>query len=378
MCACGVNGQYRLSVTIGDKEDFLTDDKFISFTSVEKLGLSLPYFELVFDNVYPELSRYFNETAPILIQLGTTQEDLEPINYTIKVPIITPKSSDCSQVVLRGFLNNVDYLEDELVNIYEDKTSLDLAQLIAKRHDWIFKSNISATNDKMTYYQPYSCDYRFLFNEWLHSYYKDNDIILPAISSKKILTYNSLSDLIHNTDTQSLITFVDSNPESNEIIVNANTSNDSGNALQNSFGNYVKTRDIFDIDTGTSTHVDISNTTPIISESNNTSVNESISKSSGFYVQSSNVHSNYYKQELINIQKFMSIQSSSQWVSSVDTLVKNVYPGDLCLYMTKKENGQVNDQTSGMYLVVKRVVDIRDRHVHTNLQLSRENLNYSK
>lgn len=378
MCACGIDGQYRLSVTIGDKEDFLTDDKFISFTSVEKLGLSLPYFELVFDNVYPELSRYFNETAPILIQLGTSQEDLEPTNYTIKVPIITPKSADCSQAILRGFLSNVDYLETELVNVYENSMSIDLAKAIAKRHGWTFKSNIVATNDTMTYYQPYSSDYRFLFNEWLHSYYKDNDIILPSISSKRILSYNSLSDLIYNASTETMTTFVDSNPEDNEIIVNANTSNDSGNALQNSFGNYVKTRDIFDIDTGLSTHIDISNPTPIISESNNTSVNESISKSSGFYVQSSNVHSNYYKQELINTQKFMSIQSSSQWVSAVDTLVKNLYPGDLCLYMSKMANGQVNDQISGMYLVAKRVVDIRDRHVHTNLQLSRENLNYSK
>lgn len=378
MCACGVDGQYRLSVTIGDKEDFLTDDKFISFTLVEKLGLSLPYFELVFDNVYPELSRYFNETAPILIQLGTNQEDLEPINFTIKVPIIMPKSADCSQVTLRGFLNNVDYLETELVNIYEEKMSLELAQIIAKRHEWSFKTNLSTTNDKMTYYQPNYSDYRFLFNEWLHSYYKDNDIILPAISSKKVLSYNSLSDLIHNTSVETMLTFVDSNPENNEIIVNANTSNDSGNALQNSFGNYIKTRDIYNIDTGLTTHVDVSNTTPIISESKNTSINESISKSSGFYVQSSNVHSNYYKQELINIQKFMSIQSSCQWISTIDTLIKNLYPGDLCLYMSKKENGQVNDQTSGLYLVTKRVVDIRDRHVHTNLQLSRENLNYAK
>ena len=378
MCACGVDGQYRLAVTIGDKEDFLTDDKFISFTLVEKLGLSLPYFELVFDNVYPELSRYFNETAPILIQLGTTQEDLEPIEFTIKVPIIKPKSADCSQVTLRGFLNNVDYLETELVNSYENSMSLDVAKSIAKRHGWTFKSNIAATNDTMTYYQPYSSDYRFLFNEWLHSYYKDNDIILPAISSKKVLSYNSLSDLIHNSSVDNMITFVDSNPEKDEIVVNANTPNDSGNALQNSFGNYMKTRDIFDIDTGSTTHIDISNSTPIISESNNTSVNESISKSSGFYMQSSNVHSNYYKQELINIQKFMSVQSSIQWVSAVDTLVKNLYPGDLCLYMSKKENGQVNDQISGMYIVAKRVIDIKDRHIHTNLQLSRENLNYSK
>lgn len=378
MCACGINGQYRLSVTIGDKEDFLTDDKFISFTLVEKLGLSLPYFELVFDNVYPELARCFNETAPILIQLGTTQEDLEPIYFTIKVPIITPKSADCSQVILRGFLNNVNYLETELVNAYENVSTLDLAKAIAKRHEWGFKSNLTSTNDRMTYYQSYMSDYRFLFNEWLHSYYKDNDIILPAISSKKIFSYNSLSDLIYNANVETMKTFVDSNPEANEIVVNSNTANDSGNALQNSFGNYVKIRDIYSIDDGTTTHVDISNTTPIISESTNTSINESISKSSGFYVQSSNVHSNYYKQELINTQKFMSIQSSNQWISAVDTLIKDLYPGDLCLYMSKKENGQVNDQTSGMYVVAKRVLNIKNRHVHTNLQLSRENLNYSK
>ena len=376
-----VNGGYKMSVSIGNRDDFLTDDKFISFILIENIGLSLPYWELQFDCVYPDLLRFFNEKQPITVQYGLGTSDLTPITLVIKKPIITPKSADCSSVILRGFTSMHSYLETEYQQVYSiDKpiTSLDLAKSIATKYGLDFKSNMDKTNDEMTYYQPGVTDFKFLFTEWLHSYYQDNDIIIPTITTKNQLTYNSLSKQIAEADLENLPTFTDVNPEKNEILVNANTGLESNTTLSNKLGSYVKTRDIYDIETGTTTHVDVSNETPIISESKQTSVDESISKSSGFYVQSSNVHKNYYKQELVNTQKWFSIQSSKQWVSAPDQLVQNVYPGDLVLYMPRKSDKQVNDQVSGMYLVNKKVISIKNRNVTTNFQITRENMNYSK
>lgn len=376
-----VNGGYKMSVSIGDKDDFLTDDKFISFILIENIGLSLPYWELQFDCVYPDLLRFFNEKQPITIQYGLGGSDLTPITLVIKKPIVTPKSADCSSVILRGFTSMHSYLETEYQQVYSaDKpmTSLDLAKSIATKYGLDFKSNMNKTNDEMTYYQPGVTDFKFLFTEWLHSYYQDNDIIIPTITTKNQLTYNSLSKQIAEADLENLPTFTDVNPEKNEILINANTGLESNTTLSNKLGSYVKTRDIYDIETGTTTHVDVSNETPIISESKQTSVDESISKSSGFYVQSSNVHKNYYKQELVNTQKWFSIQSSKQWVSAPDNLVQNIYPGDLVLYMPRKSDKQVNDQVSGMYLVTKKVISIKSRGLSTNFQMSRENMNYSK
>lgn len=376
--ACEVAGQYKFTVTIGDFEDFLTDDKLIQFLLIENIGLSLPYWELKFDCVFPELLRYFNEKQSIQVQLGTSSKDLEPIELVIKKPIIVPQTADCSTVTLRGFTKMHQYLENETKASYENKTTLELAQQIASKYGLQFKSNMSATNDMMTYYQPGMSDYKFLFTEWLHSYYADNDIIIPTITTNGFMTYNSLTKLIADTDLTKLPTFVDNKPEKDEILVNANTGAESNTTMSNMLGNYMKERDVFDIDTGILQHIDVSNNTPIISESKANSIDESISKSSGFFVQSSNVHKNYYKQELVNTQKFFTLQSAKQWVSAADTLVSKVYPGDLCLYMTKKGNGQVNDQTSGMYLTTKRVISIKDRRVHTNFLISRENMNYSK
>lgn len=375
--AFGIEGQYKMTVSIGDFDDFLTDDKFISFKMVENIGLSLPMWELNFDCVFPEMLKYFNETQVLNVQLGTTTQDLEPLTFAIKVPMITPQSASSYSVILRGFTNNVPYLEQENIQAYPDNTSKQLMQAAAGKYGWTFKSNMSETQDKMTYLQSGICDYKFLFNEWMHSYYKDNDIIIPAISTKGILSYNSLSDLIANVDPEKILTFTDSKAEDKEIVVSANSNSGSNSALTNSFGNYMKQRDIFDISTGVLTHVDVSNAIPIISESKTTTTSD-ISKSSGYYVQNVNVHKNYYKQELINTQKFMSIQASNQWISAADTIIKDLYPGDLCMFMTKKNNGQINDQTSGLYLVNRRVISIKERQVHTNLLLSRENMNYSK
>jgi hypothetical protein len=374
----GIEGQYRMSVTIGDYEDFLTEDKFEKFVLIENTGLSLPYWELRFTCVFPELLRYFNEKQPILVQLGTTSQNVEPVNLVIKKPVVIPESSDSSSVILYGFTSKHQYLENEYKQSYPDATSFSCAQQIAKKYGWQFKSNISNTNDKMTYYQPGESDYKFLFNTWLHSYYADNDLIIPTITTKDILKYDSVMQLIADFDPEKAPTFVDNNPEKDEILVNANTGSESNTTITNMFGNYVKDRYIFDIETGLFTHVNIENNTPLISESKTNSVDESISRSSGFYVQSSNVHKNFYKQELINTQKYFSLQSSKQWVSVADKLVSDIYPGDLAMYMSKKGNNQVNDQISGMYLVNRRVVSIKDRKVHTNFQLIRENMNYSK
>lgn len=195
---------------------------------------------------------------------------------------------------------------------------------------------------------------------------------------KNELTYNSLSKLIADSDPEKLVAFVNTNPEKDEIQVDTNQVGDSNTTISNSFGNYAKDRYIFDIEEGITKHITIENNTPIISESKTTSVDESISKSSGYFVQSSNTHKKYYEQELVNTQKYFSIQSSKQWVSAADTLVQKVYPGDLVMYMDKKPNGQVDDYKSGMYLVNRRVVSIKNRKVHTNFLLTRENMNYSK
>ena len=374
----GVNGQYIFSVSIGDKEDFLKEDKFTSFILIENIGLSLPYWELKFDCVFPELSRYFNEKQPIIVKFGTDMNSLDSLNLIIKKPIVVPQSSGSSSVILRGFTEMHSYLENEYMNVYPDCTSKDLMEQKAQAYGLQFKSNIEATNDKMTYYQPGCSDFKLLFTEWLHSYYQDNDIIIPTITTKGILSYNSLKDLIANSDPEELPAFTNSNPEKNEIQVDANQGGDSNTTISNSFGNYAKDRYIFDIDEGIFTHVNVENSTPIISESKTTSVDESISKSSGFFVQSSNVHKKYYEQELINKQKYFSIQSTKQWVSVADSIVKDIYPGDLVMYMSKKPNGQVDDYVSGMYLVNRRVLSIKNRKVHTNFLLTRENMNYSK
>lgn len=380
----GVNGGYRMSVTIGNREDFLSDDKFIKFVLVEDIGLSLPYWELQFDCVYPDLLRYFNEKQPITIQFGSSTDNLQPLELVIKKPIVKPKSANCHSVVLRGFTAMHSYLETEYKAKYpsEDEqllTSVELAKIMASKYGLTFKSNIEQSNDAMVYYQPGLTDYNFLFTEWLHSYYQDNDIIIPAITTKGEMTYNSLSTMIANSNSEQMITFTDVKPENNrEIMVNANTGLESNTTISNMLGSYVKYREIYNIDTGEYITVDVSNNTPIISESKTTSVDESISKSSGFYIQNSNVHANYYKQELVNKQKFFSIQSSRQWVSAPDKIVTNVYPGDLVLYMTKRNNQQVNDQISGMYLVSRRVISIKNRNTSTNYLLVRENMNYSK
>lgn len=374
----GVANQYKMSITIDKFEDFLTDDKFISFKMVENIGLSLPYWELQFDCVYPELLRYLNEKQPILVQLGSSTQDLSPMTLVIKRPIIMPESVSSSKVTLRGFTSIQSYLENEFMSSFTNHTTKDLAEYVAKKYGLTFKSNMQDTKDKMTYYQSAESDYKFLFNAWLHSYYQENDIIIPAINSKSTLSYNSLRKMIAETDLSKLPTFVDSEPETNEIQVDANSGLDSDTSMSNSFGNYMKERYIYDKITGLFTHIKIDNNTPIISESKTNSVDENISKSSGFFTQNSSVHANYYKQELVNTQKYFSIQSSRQWVSAADTLVSNVYPGDLVLYMTKKADKQVNDQLSCMYIVNRRVVSIKNRKVHTNFLLSRENMNYSK
>ena len=376
--AFGIEGQYRMAVTIDKFEDFLKEDKFLHFTLIENIGLSLPYWELKFDCVFPELLRYLNEKQSITVQLGTSMKDLEPIQLVIKKPIIVPQTASCSTVTLRGFLDMQAYLDNEVKASYPNSTTDKLASTIAQKYGLTFKSNAGTMNDMMTYYQPGMSDYKFLYTEWLHSYLADNDIVVPAITSKSELTYNSVTKMVSEFDATKDVVFVDYAPEEkNEIQVDANTGLESNTTMSNMFGNYMKERDIFDQDLGVLTSIKVENNTPLISESKTTSVDESISRSSGFFVQSTNVHKNYYKQELVNTQKFFSLQASKQWVSAPNSLVQKAYPGSLAMFMTKKANGQVNDQTSGLYLVSKRVVSIKNRKVHTNFLLTRENMNYS-
>lgn len=375
----GIDGAYKFDLTIGDKSDFLKEDKFIKFTLIENIGLSLPYWEIQFDNVFPDLTEYFNEKQAIQVQLGTSQKDLEPINLIIKKPIVIPKSASSQSVTLRGFNTMTDYLENENVSYLENADSKTLANSIASKYGLQFKSNLDSTQDKMTYMQPRITDFKYLYTEWLHSNSGiQDDLIIPTITSQYVMKYDSLTKLISQVDIKTIKTFVDASPEKDEIMVNANMGAESNTTISNMLGNYVKQRDIFYVGTGLVEHIDVSNATPIISESKTTSVDSNISKSSGMYFQGPNVHSTYYRQELLNTQKWFTLQSSKQWISIPDKLVKDIYPGELVMYMSKKANGQVNDATSGLFLVVKRVISIKNRKVTTNFLLSRENLNYSK
>lgn len=378
--AFGVSGQYKMSVTIGTYEDFLKEDKFISFTLIDNVGLSLPYWELVFDCVYPEILALLNEKQTITVQIGTDTNTLVPFELVIKKPIIIPKSADCSEVTLRGFNNMLAYLENENASASaQEETSIELMQRFATKYGLTFSTNLEQTTDKMVYLQPNISDYKFLFSEWLHSNSgTDGDIIIPTITASNKFTYNSLNKLVLDYDAEKTKTFTDVAPEEKEYLVDANQLGSSNTTIANTFGNYFKDRFIFDVSKGVQTLVSIKNNVPIISESSNISVAEGISKVAGFFMQGSNVHLNYYKQELSNRQKWFSIQSSKQWVSVNDIFVQDLEPGMLTMYMTKKSNNQVNDQTSGLYLITKRVLSVKDRAVKTNFQLSRENLNYSK
>ena len=376
----GISGQYKMSISINKFDDFLTEDKFIHFILIDNIGFSIPYWEIKFDCVYPELLKYLNEKQSVIVQMGKTTSDLQPFTLVIKKPFIVPKTPSNSEVTLRGFINMEPFIEKENVYSSNDKiSSLDLMKEFSSKYNLSFKSNLSSTKDKMIYMQPYATDYKFLFTEWLHSYNKDNDIIIPAITFSGKLKYNSLSKMIQDFDSSKDPIFVDKKSTSrNEKVVDGDQLGFSNTTLSNTLGNYMKERYIFDIENGKLTHVDVSNDTPIISESSTTSVSENISKSSGFYIQSSNVHENYYKQELINTQKWFSIQSTKQWVSVKDEFVTDVEPGNVTLYMTKKDNKQINDQLSGLYLVSRRVVSIDNRYIKTNFLLTRENMNYSK
>lgn len=369
----GVDGEYRFSIFLKDQKNIISENDMLSFTIIEATGLILPYFEVAFSIKDKSKLEYFNDKNVLNIQLGKDTNSLKDTELHVEKVIESPAQTDVGTVVIRGVHNSKPYLSNTLKKAYPNMTSLDVLSSIASKYKFKTVANVSAMKDKMTWDQANKTDFFFANEVWKHNYLKDNAFCLGSFNIENQFRFEDIVQKISSSDIK--FNFVTSKPENDkETQICSDFETDNNTSVNNLFGGYVRTKEVYNMTTRKYSTIDISGLLPIISEAKEPNNDTSISKSGGFEIQTPLMHENYYKAELLNTTRLFNMNSSRIWITIEDTY-SDIHPLDLCTVLAKEGNNQSTEQISGLYLVSKVVRTIQDRRLVTSALLCRESFN---
>lgn len=368
----GIEGEFLFSFSLVDYTNIVFTDDLLSFTVIETCGSPvLPYFELSFTLKNKADLEYFNDSSVISIQLGKNSNDLKDIQFAVKKVLLSPSQESVCTVILRGVYNNQAYLVNTLSEDYND-TSYNVISQIAKRNKFNFKSNVNNTNDSMLWQQASESDFKFLHNVWKHSYINDNACTLIGIDlDNNFIFKNLIPDIASNNIAY---TFTTADSPGDEIQVHSDFKTVNNSTVTNAFGGYIREKYVYNVSKREYELIKAPDTIPVISESAYNNTNANLEKNTGFRYLTPFMHENYYKAELININRMLAISSSQIWVT-IFTEYNNVHPLDLVMLLAKDGNNQSCMQYSGLYVVTKVVRTVQDRRMVTSVLLSRESFN---
>jgi predicted chitinase len=164
---------------------------FVWYNSYQISYQDITYFTLFHDGILPNIKMTFRDTlniiksdgyplddTKILIFLNSRSKSLKSIYMQFK---ITSFSDNGNNIYSLSGTVDVSSLYVKKYKAFQDKNSFDCLQEVAKDLGLGFNSNISSTNDKMTWISPGVNYYKFIDDVILNSYLSDDSFLIGYI-----------------------------------------------------------------------------------------------------------------------------------------------------------------------------------------------------
>ena len=177
--------------SIGDYNDFLTEDQLLFLKIVEIAHNTLPEFEVQFKITNSNILKMLNETNTLRLQMG--QKDIEiDINLKVYKKHIEMKSDGNFTITARGLLFNKDFLFTPQRRCFGNTTSagqmisgLEVIAGVARETFKSVESNVEASQDYMLRIQPNVSNKKFIDEVWKTLYTPETMILLGITTAGK-------------------------------------------------------------------------------------------------------------------------------------------------------------------------------------------------
>lgn len=189
---------------------------FVWYNSYQISYQDITYFTLYHDGLLPNIKMTFRDTlniiksdgyplddTKILIFLNSRSKSLKSIYMQFK---ITSFSDNGNNIYSLSGIVDVSSLYVKKYKAFQDKNSFDCLQEVAKDLGMGFNSNISSTNDKMTWISPGVSYYKFIDDVILNSYLSDDSFLIGYIDYFYNINYIDIeSELRRDTSNDNMV-----------------------------------------------------------------------------------------------------------------------------------------------------------------------------
>lgn len=164
----GIDGQYLLDFSLGEKSNFIQAVEFDTFELTEVAGNMLPQFILKFASSDQEVQSRFNEGTVLKAIYGQNQNSLQNIELIICTSNADRMADGKRFYTLEGLANKLDYVNVNRMRHSDKISSLELFPKVLSSH-FNLDTNVSKSNDQQVWIQNSLTDRNFIQHLWLHT-----------------------------------------------------------------------------------------------------------------------------------------------------------------------------------------------------------------
>lgn len=382
--AIGVAGQFLFIFSISGApdrfKDFIKEEELEEFTLIEEAGNLLPSFQLTFTTNLEDIVNYLNEGNVLEVTFGQDSKDM----LTTKLYVSNLKSARAGQdkykIEIVGLYSEKRYLAEPLMKIYGNKSGVEVIKEVTKDH---FEPdfNIDKSNDSMNWIQHNVSDKRFVRDVWLHSYIPNSFIMTGITSDGKYRVRDVLKDVTAKRDGNYDYRFtpeIKDTKDKRDLIYDGDYLIDANTGFNNMWMGYGKEKKVQGFESGTDSSL-LEEIKPLLAQSSKLMRDSLVAKRVGTTVPlTDNVHENYWKAYLKNLQYLVTF-SNTEIAVSVPKIFFPIRILDLVMFVDREiKGGGFSGFYSGLYFVTKVSRTVQNRQFVTTILLSREGFNEAK
>ena len=370
-----VKGNYVFKFNLGDKKDFLPEEDFVEFVMVEQAGNVLPTFELHFASDDEHILKLLNEGTDLEVSYGKENDDLTDVKL-MPIKVESGKTgNEKSTYSVAGLLSRVGYLTNPGMQIITAKSGIAALKTVVGAH---FKTDFNSTSsfDTQNWVQHNVSDKIFANNLWLHSY-NPTSFFMCGISVENGGTF-VCKDLLLSLASIPLVRFTQNPLTAQDFAYDGDPAIISNTGFMNNWAGYGREKNVLDLDAGSEELVS-EELRPLLALSSKLTRRADLeARQEANGIVNSNVHSNYWRAKLKNLQNLAVFSSVGIRLSVTNEWVPVRILDIINFKGTSPVGIMSSEYESGLYVVTKVARTIARRQVSTVVSFTRECFNSLK
>ena len=370
-----VEGQFLLTLSIGNVKDFVTQEELLEFSITEYSGGLLPTYQLLFISSNEKILSMLHEGQTIKVQYGKSNENLEEAVLYVG-ELNTQKEGDFKRSYdISGFATSLSYVNSHHTKISEPKSAVEVILETAKRNFKKVETNISKSKDKQNWIQWGIPDRAFMSHLMIRSNLMPSFPAMAITADGTFIFKDILADVKEGKVDHKFVKL-----ESDKVIdYDADFLVSSQPLYFNNWTGYEKVKKVLNYATGKIE--DVSTLfKPVIAMANEIDKDPNIKyRFNGFEMQNENVHENFWKafdHNLVHLSQMSKVQVQLSFTSEY----RKVKPLDL-VFFSESDNAnkaQASEYNSGLYYVTRVTKSVQAKTIVTTVTLNRESINAIK